>query len=72
MDRRKLPTASRPFRGGDGCYYVDKTHRSLLRHLARGGRQEANADRLIDLLGMRDFDGLKELFHAFCAGIPHE
>ena len=45
---------------------------SLLRHLTRDGRQEANAERLCDLLEDRDFDGLKELFHAFYAGIPHE
>ena len=45
---------------------------SLLRHLTRDGRQEANADRLCDLLEDRDFDGLKDLFHAFYAGIPHE
>ncbi len=45
---------------------------SLLRHLVRDGRQEENADRLIDLLEARDFGGLRALFHAFYAGIPHE
>ncbi len=45
---------------------------SLLRHLTRDGRQEANADRLCEVLENRDFDGLRALFHAFFAGIPYE
>ena len=50
----------------------DSLNGSLLRHLTRDARQEANADRLCDLLEDGDVDGLMELFHAFYAGIPYE
>ena len=44
----------------------------LLRHLTRDGRQEANGERLLDLLEDGNFGGLEDLFHAFYAGIPYE
>ena len=45
----------------------------LLDYLVRdGSRQEANSGRLYELLLANDFDGLKALFHAFYASIPHE
>ena len=48
-------------------------NRNLLRHLSgRTPRQGANSIRLHELLCANDFDGLKELFHAFYASIPHQ
>ena len=48
-------------------------HRSLLRYLVRDrSRQTANSVRLVALLETNDFEGLKALFHAFYASIPHE
>ena len=46
---------------------------SLLRHLVRDGtRQMANSVRLYRLLEADDLEGLRELFHAFYASIPHQ
>ena len=46
---------------------------SLLRHLVRDGtRQMANSVRLYRLLEADDVDGLRDLFHAFYASIPHQ
>ncbi len=46
---------------------------SLLRHLVRDAtRQTANTVRLNELLGTKDFDGLRTLIHAFFSSIPHE
>ena len=45
---------------------------SLLTHLTRDPRREDHGDRLHDLLAAGDVPGLKELFHAFFAGIPYE
>ena len=45
---------------------------SLLRRLVRDGRQVQNGERLLDLLEDGNLDGLKDLFHAFYAGIPYE
>ena len=46
---------------------------SLLRHLVRDStRQMANSIRLYRLLEADDLEGLRELFHAFYASIPHE
>ena len=45
---------------------------SLLRHLARDEKQVQNGDRLCEALEGNDFEGLRELFHAFYAGIPYE
>ena len=48
-------------------------NRSLLRHLVgRSMRQGVNSIRLHELLSANDWDGLKELFHAFYASIPHQ
>ena len=48
-------------------------NRSLLRYLVRDpSRQTANSIRLYRLLEAADFEGLKTLFHAFYASIPHE
>ena len=48
-------------------------NRSLLRHLAGDAtRQTANSIRLYELLEANDFTGLKALFHAFYASIPHQ
>ena len=47
-------------------------NRNLLKHLTRDGEQTGKRTRLLQLLRARDFDGLKELFHAFYAGIPYE
>ena len=48
-------------------------NRSLLRHLVRdASRQTENSIRLYRLLEARDVEGLRTLFHAFFAGIPHE
>ncbi len=45
---------------------------SLLAYLTRDPRRERNGDRLYDLLTAGDVLGLKDLFHAFFAGIPYE
>ena len=45
---------------------------SLLAHLSRDPQREHNGDRLYDLLAAGDVRGLKDLFHAFFAGIPYE
>ena len=45
---------------------------SLLAYLTRDPRRERNGDRLYDLLTAGDVPGLKDLFHAFFAGIPYE
>ena len=46
---------------------------SLLRRLAGDStRQTANSIRLYELLEANDFAGLKTLFHAFYASIPHQ
>ena len=45
---------------------------SLLRRLVRDGRQVQNGERLLDLLEDGNLDGLRDLFHAFYAGIPCE
>ena len=48
-------------------------NRSLLRYLAGDStRQMANSIRLHELLEANDFAGLKTLFHAFYASIPHQ
>ncbi len=47
-------------------------NRSLLRHLVRdASRQQQHGDRLYELLEVNDFDGLKDLVHAFFASIPY-
>ena len=46
---------------------------SLLRQLVgRSSRQGTNSIRLYELLTVNDFAGLKSLFHAFYASIPHQ
>ena len=45
---------------------------SLLAYLTRDPQRENNGDRLYDLLKDGDVPALKELFHAFFAGIPYE
>ena len=45
---------------------------SLLAHLTRDPQRERNGDRLYDLLAAGDVPALKDLFHAFFAGIPYE
>ncbi len=48
-------------------------NRSLLRYLVKdASRQTANSVRLYRLLEANDVAGLKALFHAFFASIPHE
>ena len=48
-------------------------NRSLLRHLVQDAtRQTTNSIRLFRLLEANDFTGMRELFHAFYASIPHE
>ena len=48
-------------------------HRALLRQLVQDdARQTENSMRLARLLEARDWAGLKELFHAFFAGIPYQ
>ena len=48
-------------------------NRSLLRHLVRdSSTQTRNSVRLYRLLESHDAEGLRSLFHAFFAGIPHE
>ena len=48
-------------------------NRSLLRRLGQdGSRQTANGVRLRRLLEADDVAGLRDLFHAFYAGIPHQ
>ena len=48
-------------------------NRSLLRHLVKDQAQQIeNSVRLYRHLERNDFDGLRELFHAFFAGIPYE
>ena len=45
---------------------------SLLAHLSRDPHRERNGDRLYDLLLAGDVPALRDLFHAFFAGIPCE
>ena len=47
---------------------------SLLEYLTRGasGSMTENRLRLLDVLGANDFPGLKDLFRAFFASIPHQ
>ena len=45
---------------------------SLLAYLTRDPQRERNGDRLYDLLAAGDVPALKDLFHAFFAGIPYE
>ena len=48
-------------------------NRTLLQRLGQdGSRQVANGLRLRRLLAADDVDGLRDLFHAFYAGIPYE
>ena len=48
-------------------------NRRLSRHLSGDPtRQMANSLRLYELLEANDFEGLKALFHAFYASIPHQ
>ena len=48
-------------------------NRRLSRHLSGDStRQTANSLRLYELLEANDFEGLKALFHAFYASIPHQ
>ena len=48
-------------------------NRVLLRHLVQdGARQTENSLRLQRLLRANDVEGLRSLFHAFFASIPHE
>ena len=48
-------------------------NRSLLRRLGQdASRQMANGVRLYRLLEADDIDGLREMFHAFYASIPHQ
>ncbi|MCZ0942555.1 MAG: ATP-binding protein [Gammaproteobacteria bacterium] len=48
-------------------------NRSLLGHLVQDQTQQtANSLKLIQLLEANDFGGLKTLFHAFFASIPHQ
>ena len=69
-----------PRRGGGVRYRLGYPNRevfqslneSLLTHLTRDPRREDHGDRLHDLLAAGDVPGLKELFHAFFAGIPYE
>ena len=51
----------------------ESLNESLLEYLSGDDPQrEANSIRLYDLLQAADFSGLKRLFHALFAGIPHE
>ena len=68
-------------RGGRTSYRLGYPNRevrqslneSLLGYFVRNpSRQEANSNRLYDLLEANDFDGLRTLFHAFYASIPYE
>ena len=68
-------------RGGRTSYRLGYPNRevrqslneSLLGYLVRNpSRQEANINRLYDLLDANDFEGLRTLFHAFYASIPYE
>ena len=45
---------------------------SLLAHLSRDPHRERNGDRLYDLLAAGEVPALRDLFHAFFAGIPYE
>ena len=67
--------------GGKALYRLDYPNREvrqslnehLLRHLVQDvERQTANSLRLARLLETHDREGLKELFHAFFAGIPYQ
>ncbi len=67
-------------RGGETQYRLgypnrevrQSLNRSLLRHLVQDARQQANSDRLYDLLAANDFTGMEALFHAFFSSIPYE
>ena len=48
-------------------------NQTLLTHLTQTTSEQAvQSSRLYDLLQANDFDGLRELFHAFYASIPHD
>ena len=76
-----LSIRNREDRGGKPFYRLGYPNRevgeslneSLLDCLSRDDPQrEANSMRLYDLLQAADFAGLKKLFHALFASIPHE
>ena len=67
--------------GGESLYRLgypnrevrQSLNRVLLRHLVQDvAQQTANSTRLARLLEAHDCAGLKELFHAFFAGIPYQ
>ena len=67
--------------GGETLYRLGYPNRevrqslnqSLLRHFVQDtAQQTANSVRLYRLLEAKDFEGTKDLFHAFFASIPHE
>ena len=68
-------------RGGEMFYRLgypnlevrQSLNRSLLNHMTGDpSRRASHSARLYDLLLANDFDGLKALFHAFYASIPHQ
>ena len=68
-------------RGGETYYRLgypnrevrQSVNRSLLNRMTGdASRQVAHSARLYDLLLANDFDGLRRLFHAFFASIPHQ
>ena len=75
-----LTVAATESRGGRTRYRLGYPNRevfqslneSLLAHLARDPYRERNGDRLYDLLAAGDVPALRDLFHAFFAGIPYE
>ncbi len=76
-----LTIARTEARGGKTFYRLGYPNREvreglnghLLRHLVKdAANQTENSARLYDLLLANDFGGMKELFHAFYASIPHQ
>ena len=75
-----LTVAATESRGGRTRYRLGYPNRevfqslneSLLAHLSRDPHRERNGDRLYDLLTAGDIPALRDLFHAFFAGVPYE
>ena len=72
---RKKPRAGETFYrlGYPNREVRQSLNRSLLGHMVGdASRRAAHSARLHDLLAAGDLDGLRDLFHAFYASIPHE
>ena len=73
LDRKRRPGETFYRLGYPNREVRQGLNRTLLQRLGQdGSRQVANGLRLRRLLAADDVDGLRDLFHAFYAGIPHQ